>query len=140
MTVHTLMIETAIPISMTCADGVGIPKGTLVVLGDPMTVTASAGDVDLIAGVTAAEKIASDGNTKVPVYREGVFKATAGGTVTVGLSLHSYSSSGDANDLINATASTLASEACGVALESASDGETFLYELCPGKATMNALA
>ena len=140
MAVHTLYLETESPISMTCADDTGIPKGTLVTLSDPFTVAASAGDTDVIAGVTAEEKIADDGKTKVAVYRGGYFIATAGGTCTVGKSLMSYSSTGDANDLIDGTNVALYSKTVGIALETAADGETFLYELCPGKASVNVLA
>ncbi len=140
MAVHTLMIETEPPIMMTCADGAGIEKGTLLKLSDPFTVAASDGDTDVIAGVAAEEKIADDGKTKIAVYRGGIFKATAGGTCTVGKTLMSYSSTGDANDVIDGTNAALYSKALGIALETASDGETLLYELCPGKASVNVLA
>ena len=134
------MIETELPIPMTCADGTGIPKGTLVTLADLMTVAASAGDIDIIAGVTAEEKIASDGKTKIAVYRGGIFKATAGGTVTAGKTLMSHSNTGDPNDLIDGSNAALYSKCVGIAFEAAADGETFLYELCPGKASVNVLA
>lgn len=140
MAVHTLMIETELPIPMTCANATGIPKGTLLKLADLNTVAASNGDVDVIAGVAAEEKIASDGKVKIAVYRGGYFIATAGGTCTVGKTLMSYSSTGDANDLIDGSNAALYSKCIGIALETAADGETFLYELCPGKASVNVLA
>ena len=140
MAIHILDTETERPVNMTCADGVGIEKGTLLKLSDPNTVAASDGDTDIIAGVAAEEKIASDGKTKIAVYRGGYFIATAGGNCTVGKTLMSYSSTGDANDLIDGTNAALYSKAVGIALETATDGETFLYELCPGKASVNVLA
>lgn len=140
MAVHTLIIETELPISMTCADGAGIPKGTLLKLSDPFTVAASDGDADVIAGIAAEEKIASDGKTKIAVYRGGYFKATCGEACTVGKSLMSYSSTGDANDIIDGTNAALYSKLLGIALETGADGETILYELCVGKASVNVLA
>ena len=139
MAVWTLMYETEPPIPFTCADGTGIEKGTLLKLSDPMTVAASDGDEDVIAGVAAEEKIANDGKTKIAVYRRGIFKATAGGNCTAGKALKSYSSTGDANDVIDATATTLAAESLGVALETATDGETLYVELNPGFC-LNALS
>ena len=143
MAAITLHTEFAPPVAMTIADGsagTNIEKGTLVKLSDPFTVAASDGDADVIAGVTAEEKIGGDGKTKIGVYRSGIFRATAGGTCTVGKALMSYSSTGDANDLIDGSNACLYSKSVGIALETAADGETFLFELCPGKATVNLLA
>lgn len=81
----TLVMETMLPIMFTCADGAGIEKGTLLKLSDPMTVAATSADNDIFAGVAANEKIANDGNTKIAVYRQGVFKMTDSGSgITVG--------------------------------------------------------
>ncbi|MFW6172484.1 MAG: capsid cement protein [Elusimicrobiota bacterium] len=140
MATWTLVIETEPPIPMICEDGTGIEKGTLLKLEDAYKVSASTGDEDTIAGVAAEEKIADDGKTKIAVYREGIFKAVAGGNCTAGKALASYSGSGDENDVIDGTSTTLHSKALGIALETATDGETLLVELCPGKATINALS
>lgn len=140
MAVWTLMIETEQPIPMTCTEATTIEKGTLLKLSDPYTVAASTGDADVIAGVAAEEKIGGDGKTKIAVYRGGIFKAVAGGNCTVGKTLMSYSSTGDANDVIDGTNACLYSKALGIALETATDGETLLVDLCPGKASVNLLA
>lgn len=140
MAVHTLIIETELPIAMTCANGTGIEKGTLLKLSDPFTVAASTGDTDVIAGVAKSEKIASDGKTKIDVYRGGIFRATCGGNCTVGKTLMSYSATGDANDVIDGTNAALYSKCLGIALETGTDSQTILYELCPGKASVNVLA
>jgi len=80
-----LVMELMPPIMFTCADGTGIEKGTLLKLSDPMTVAATSADNDIFAGVAAEEKIANDGNTKIAVYRAGVFKMTDSGSgITVG--------------------------------------------------------
>lgn len=81
----TLVMETMLPIMFTCSDSTGIEKGTLLKLSDPMTVAATSADNDIFAGVAANEKIANDGNTKIAVYRQGVFKMTDSGSgITVG--------------------------------------------------------
>lgn len=81
-----LMIETELPIPMTCADGTGIEKGTVLKLSDPFTVAASGADNDIFAGIAAEEKIANDGKTKIGVYRAGIFKMVCSATAsTVGL-------------------------------------------------------
>jgi len=78
----TLVIETAPPIAFTCADGTGIEKGTFLTLSDPMTVAATGANANaVVIGIAAAEKIANDGNTKIPVYLEGIFKVLAGGVL-----------------------------------------------------------
>ena len=81
----TLSVEYQPPIPFTCADGAGIPKGTVLKLTDPMTVALADGDADTVGGIAAEEKIANDGKTKISVYRHGIFKAFAeNGGVTEG--------------------------------------------------------
>ena len=140
MAVWTLVYETEKPIPFIVVDNTGIEKGTLLKLSDGMIAAASAGDTDVIAGVAAEEKIANDGKTRLGVYRGGIFKAVCGGGCTVGKSLMSYSSTGDANDVIDATNAATYSECLGIALDTGTDGETILVDLCPGKATVNVLA
>lgn len=81
-----LLQQLDLPIMMTCADGTGIEKGCVLALTDPMTVAATTADNDVFGGIAAREKIASDGQTKIPVYRRGIFKMTiaAGNSTTVG--------------------------------------------------------
>lgn len=65
------------PITYICADGAGIPKGTLLQISADRTVSAHS-DVDQpIAGIAAHEKVASDGSTTIAVYTDGVFDLTA---------------------------------------------------------------
>ena len=81
-----LMWETELPIPFTVANGTGIEKGAVLTLSDPMTAAQSAAAGDLIAGICAEEKIASDGKTKIGVYRAGIFKMVCSTTAsTVGL-------------------------------------------------------
>jgi len=121
-------LEPAIP--FTCADGVGIEKGALLILTDPMTVATTTGDTDEIIGIAAAEKVASDGRTKVPVYLRGVFRGFAGlAGVTVGLALISDTATGAANELVVADVNS--ESVVGIALETAADTESFMFLLQP---------
>jgi len=124
----TLIIETELPIAMTCADGTGIERGTILKLADPFTVSKAVALNDIPAGIAAGEKIASDGKTKIDVYRGGIFKVTASGTVTVGVPVV-IATNAAGNDVQSAAVN--AEQILGVPLETASDGETFLMELRP---------
>ncbi len=125
---HVLMIETELPIPMTCANAATIEKGTLLKLADPFTVSASAAADDVVGGVAAEEKIINDGKTKIAVYRGGIFKATASGNITAGDALVTAVPAG--TNLL-AAAAVNAENIVGTALETATNGETFLYELKP---------
>lgn len=126
----TLLFELEPAIPFTCADGVGIEKGALLILTDPMTVATATGDNDEIIGIAAAEKIASDGNTKIPVYIRGIFKGYAGAAgVTVGLSIISDVGTGAPNEMVVSDAGS--ESIIGMALESATDGQSFTFLLQP---------
>lgn len=126
--VAQLMVETHLPIMMTCADS-AIPKGTVLKLSNPFTVAASSSDNDLFGGIAAEEKIASDGKLQIAVYRGGIFKCEAGTSgVTVGKDVVIEA----ANEFTDFT--TLDDEVgakFGKALETASNGQFFLLELSP---------
>ena len=129
-----LIVETELPVNFTCADGVGIEKGAILKMTDPMTAVLADGDGDIVAGIAAEEKIASDGRTKIAVYRRGVFRVLAGAAgITVGLALDTHAATGAANEVAAAPAG--AGHQLGYALETASDTETFLMELSPHHST-----
>ena len=121
----TLMFETEVPLPFTVADGTGIERGAVLTLTDPMTAATVTASGVAVAGIAAEEKIASDGRTRMAVFRRGIFKVTASGSVTVG------------NQLVAATenkfvaAAINAEHSAGLALETAADAETFLMELNP---------
>ena len=125
----TLVYELEPAIPFTCAEGTGIEKGTLLELSDPFTVAKVAGAAPLIIGVAKEEKISGDGHIKIGVYLRGVFRATAGGTITVGDGLIGESGT---NELLTSTAAADEVEVCGIALESATDGQTFMMLLNVG--------
>jgi len=120
-----LIHELEPPIPITVADGAGIEKGTILKISDPNTGAASAADGDIFAGITAEEKILSDGRTKIAVYRRGVFKITdSGAGVTVGqrvkISGANLVATADDDQI------ELHHESIGQALETAAASETFL--------------
>jgi len=128
----TLLKETALPVSFTVAEGAGIEKGAILKLTDPMTAALADGDEDDVAGIAAEEKIASNGQTKLAVYRQGEFKVTASGSITAGDTVATHASSGGSNVVAVATASAVGGKTLGIALETVSEGETFRMELRPG--------
>lgn len=130
-----LVYETDLPRAFICADGTGIEKGSFVKITDPNTVAITAADHDAVIGITAEEKIASDGNTKVPVYTKGIFKGVAGtGGVTVGACIDSDAGTSAVNKLADCAIN--AENIIGRALETAAAGETFLFELNPYAANL----
>lgn len=122
----TLIFETTIPIPFTVANATGIEKGTILKMTDPMTAVAASVDGDIVAGIASEEKIASDGLTKLGVYRRGIFKGIISGSVTVGDPLCIATGA----NLIY-TASVNAEQILGTALETGTNGESILFELNP---------
>jgi hypothetical protein len=126
----TLHTELELPVPFTVADGAGIEKGSVMEISDPNTVAVTNGDNDKIIGVAAEEKIASDGKTKLGVYMRGIFRGYAGlAGVTVGRAIISDTATGAANELVVADANS--EGIIGTALETATDGQTFLFLLNP---------
>lgn len=119
-----LVYETAPAIPFTAVNANAIPKGTICELEDPMTAAVSEA-ADRVAGIAKNEKIALDGKTTLACYREGIFKGTGAGVITVGDTIALSGS----NVLIAAVAANVSSETVGIALETVAEGETFLFEL-----------
>jgi predicted RecA/RadA family phage recombinase len=118
-----LVWETELPIPFKCANATGIAKGAVLKLTESMTAIITSGAKDACAGIAAAEKIASDGQTTIPVYMAGIFKCTAAAAILIGAPL---STSATANRLQTATGSNGAT-VIGYALEAPSgNGQTFL--------------
>lgn len=119
-----LYIELEPPVLMTCANATGIEKGTVLKLADPMTVSATSADNDIVAGIAAEEKIASDGKTTIGVYLRGIFKMVVSSTgTTVGLNqvVKGANTIGDYTTLDGEKGYVI-----GKALETATNGETCL--------------
>ena len=113
----------------TCADGIGIEKGTLCVLTDANVVSGSTASHTGIAfgGITTAEKVASDGSTRVACAMNGVYDLKAADTTITAGVLVSISG---ANLIKTATEAEIAAGgAIGKAEESASTGEVIRVRL-----------
>ncbi len=74
------------PIEYTVADGVDIPKGSIMQLTTPRTASISSGAGNIPIGIAASQKVANDGSTTLAIYTNGIFdlKMNAGETATVG--------------------------------------------------------
>lgn len=118
-------LEPAIP--FTCSNSSGIEKGTLMELTDPMTAAANNGDEDILCGISATEKIANDGKTKVSVFRRGIFKMYTSGAITVGQAVASKA----ANLIKAADATCVGCKILGTALgtSASTDVESILVDL-----------
>jgi len=76
---------------------------------------------------SSIEKIASDGVTKIGVYRQGIFEVTLSGSCTVGDPLATQKGS---HNHVKATTDALSgAKIMGYALETGTTGETILAEL-----------
>ena len=130
----TLVMEIETPLPFTVSNTVGIEKGTLLKMSDPLTVAASTALLDTVGGIAAQEKIASDGVTKLGVYRKGWFKVFGSGTITVG---DPVAFTGSNNEVISrrTTLGVSGSKVLGIALETSADAETLLIELAIGGQT-----
>lgn len=122
-----LVYEVEPPIAFTVADGASIEKGDFVALSDPMTVALTSADNDKFGGIAAEEKIASDGKTKIAVYRRGIFKVEVG---SAGCTVGKDGVISAKNELTDYT--TLDDEVgykFGKFLETGTDGEFVMFEL-----------
>ena len=130
---HVLVFETEQAIPITVSSSSAFEKGAMVKLADPFTVSASLGIDDVVGGIVKIEKTATDGKIKLAIYRRGIFKGTASGNITAGDSLGSANQADGLNQLYNnkVTANLSGNVVWGIALETCTDGETFLYELNP---------
>lgn len=129
----TLVYELEHPIPFTVANDTGIEKGCLLKLSDPMTASAHAAENDIAAGIASTEKIANDGVVKLGVFRRGIFKVTASGSITAGDAL-ALADAGFLNCVYTAAVTCSGSQIIGYALETATTGETFLMDLNIGSA------
>lgn len=102
-----------------------IPKGTLMVISDPRTVTIHSSAAQIAVGFTVEEVVSGTGQTRVAVRGRGIVDAIADGAITVGDLVTPGSATNDVRAI--RTAGGVSSEELnriiGVALETASDNE-----------------
>ena len=120
----TILTELEPAVGFTVADGAGIEKGALLELNAAMTVTTNNGNIDKIIGIAAEEKVANDGKTELGVYLRGIFKCTAGASITFGDGLMNNAGSGAVNEVIPATAPADMTHVFAIALETVNDQAT----------------
>lgn len=127
---HEILFELEPAIPFTVANGTGIEKGAVLKGTDPMTAIITSAANDPVVGIARGEKVASDGLTKVAVTRRAIVRGTCSGSVTMGDPLVT-----DAvvNMLKTAPLPSTVSmmHIVGRSLETATTGQTFLYELNP---------
>jgi len=126
-----LKVETEIPINFTCATDATIEKGAVCKMTDNMTAILSDGDTDIVAGIVQSEKLAAEtSQDSVAIYRRGIFSGVAGAAgVVVGEAIITDSSTSSANRLVKADNDS--EQLMGIALETATTGNRFLFELNP---------
>lgn len=125
-----LWFQTAPPIPFTVADATAITKGTVLQLNDPMTAIAPTATYAMVAGIAAADKIASDGVTKLAVFRTGIFKMTGSGNITAGDPVSLVIGS---NRVVSSVGvlTLSGSRILGTSFETSTNGQTLLIELNP---------
>ena len=121
----TLVYETALPVAYKVADSGAIEKGTFLKQADARTASASTGTNDIVAGIAAQEKIASDGKTALAVYTDGFFKVTASGTVAMGAALKTATP----GNYVMAVSDLSGANIVGYAEEAATEDQTVLIRL-----------
>ena len=123
-----LMVETELPVPINVADGTALEKGTVLQLGDNNVGTKTSGADEVFGGILESEKIADDGMVRIDVYRRGLFRVKASGSIAMGAAV---GTTAFLNEVIHVTGALSGSRILGTALETAADGETFLMELNP---------
>lgn len=126
-----LVDRTEDPLDYVVTNATGIEKGALLKLAESGTAIISSAIKDVCAGVSAREKIASDGRTQLAVFKKGRFRATGSGTITTGSPLMSAAAAGFPNIVQSAATVVAVSGAAiiGYAEADAAAGETLQVRL-----------
>ena len=111
------------PIDFIVADGTAITRGTLLTLTDPRTAIATTAAGAKIAGIAARDKIASDGRTRLAVFRRGIFDMVACGSISVGNAVVAVNHDNYVKEAIGVLGANSGATIIGHALETASAAE-----------------
>ena len=124
-----LVKETELPIPFSCSSSTAIEKGSVCKLSNSMTASLSTGDVDSVAGIVQSGVLSTNAG-KVSIYRGGIFRGVAGTSgVTAGTAIVTDSSTSGSNRFVSASVG--AENLVGIAFETATSGNEFLFELKP---------
>ena len=109
-------------LEVTVADGTAITKVTILKLSDPNTAAASSADGDIFLGIASVDKVANDGQTRMAVWRHGVFDMKDSGA---GITAGDPVKIAGANLIATADDATAAGlkEVVGIALQTAAANE-----------------
>ena len=111
------------PVRYTVADGTTIEKGTIMELEDPRTMKKVSGAGVVVAGIAAAEKVASDGSVTLAVYTNGIFDLKCGGSGTATLGSYVRSAGSDNTITVSTTLDNETGKSIGKALETGENSE-----------------
>ncbi len=120
--ITTLLGNQGDPVEYTVADGIAVPKGTLMkISASPQTAAAASADGDFFAGIAAVEKKISDGIVKLSLITHCIAEITAGTGATTFGQPQKISA---ANAVIDADDDTVAKagEVVALSLETLADG------------------
>jgi Uncharacterized conserved protein (DUF2190) len=120
------------PLDFTVTDGTAVTKGSLMKMTTPRTAIISSASGDVVAGIAARDKIASDGRTRLAIYRRGVFRIFASGAIVAGQAVQS---AGVVNKVKTAAATSSGATIVGYALMDIADnaaGHIFVDVGCGG--------
>lgn len=127
---HKLVVQKTAPQPFTVADGVGIPKGSVMKLTSPRTASLADGANDILAGISVSEKIAGDGLTSLGVITGpgDEFVAVASGGISLGDPISVQS--GGLNQVQSIAGVDLSGlKRLGFALETVTTGQNVRYRL-----------
>lgn len=118
------------PRDFTVADGTAITKGAICALTDPLTAILASSVAQPVAGIAARDKVASDGRTRLALYRSGWFDIISSGAIPIGGPV-TTASTGSLNYVSGAAPGATGNAVSGAAifghtLETASDNERVL--------------
>jgi hypothetical protein len=114
------------PIDFTVDNATGIEKGAVLALTDARTAILASTVQQPIAGIAAREKVASDGRTRLAVYRKGIFDMYCSGSIAVGAAVKVCDLVGTYPNYVETETSASACSGAvtiGHALETATNGE-----------------
>lgn len=115
------------------ADGTAIAKGTLLYLSsDPRTAAAVSGVNQVFAGIAASAKVASDGETTIGAWTNGIFELVASGAIALGQKVKTAGGSDNrVKACIDPEVYSSYAIVVGTCLETAADGEVVMVRVGP---------